>query len=122
MSNYKPLIISLLVLFVFGIIINLTVSPFADTTQISEDSVLNSAFYENNIDFIVNPKVIDFIDTGLIFDIPIFNLFVIVPETARTTISQQFIIMSYVPNFLLVPFMILFAISILWGVVKLILP
>lgn len=101
MSDFKPIVSSLLIIFVLGIILNVTVAPFVDATDVQGDSVLSG--------------LVVFIANGVTIDPPILGSINISPVTwlwfdinpVTDFIVEQLIILTYIPNVIALPIFII---------------
>ncbi len=128
MVNYKPLFYSLGLIFIIGIIFIL-ISPYFEInpdTLNPNSSLGESGIYNFIIDYI-NADFIDLIDTGFsIFGInvkiPILNPFALFGEKIKSFIAKNLIAFTYLPDLISIPLLIFISLSLIWSLIKLIVP
>lgn len=101
MGDYKPLYLSLAILFIIGVLIPSIISPFADLEELKED-------FEGNI-----------ITNGIsIFGFNI-NPFNIIPRNLRDSLEEYSLYFGLIPNVIKIPALILFWLGIIYTFIKL---
>lgn len=104
MSNFQYIFYSFVALMIIGTIIPLVISPFVDDEGYDEESII--------------APLIDFINVEFEIHIPLFTTLRVVPieifpEFITENIRSYIYSLSYIPNIILTPFMILFALSMI---------
>lgn len=112
MSNFNPLLYSLLILFGLGIIFGLIGTSFNLETNGNGDLLDNLA---------------DNIDTGFDVTIPFsgsvnINPFNLLPTVIKDFIVSSVLALSYIPTLILIPLAIILFLAITFGVIKIVLP
>jgi len=127
-SNWEPLFYGLAIIFVVATIVILVFTSLnLDTSVVNPDSSFgNSPLYVFPTNYL-RSNFVDMVDTGVnIFgfeiNLPSINPFAIIGDDAITFIINQLTAMTYIPDVIVFPFMILVIIGALWTIIKLILP
>ena len=135
MTNYRPLFYAIGIIFLMAISVNLVVAPFIDVSTADTNSFLvTSGIFTFITDIVVESSFfttfdfdLDLIGNLLGLDItfhipfPVLNPFGMLPSGARNFIGEQITLITYIPDMILIPVMILSILGIIWGVTKLIL-
>ena len=115
---FKPILFSVILVLVLGTFLTLFVAPFVDTNDPNE----NSSIY----------FVADFFDNGISisWDVPIFGeistqfdpigIFFSESNSIRIFIVDKINLMTYIPDVVIIPLMILVLMSLIYGVVAII--
>lgn len=111
MTSFKPILGTLILVFGLGLILNVFVSPFVDTTEPQVNSSLEG--------------LVGFVEDGFYFDLPILGNETINPATwlwlghdATTDfVVEQLTLMTYIPDAILVPLMIILLIALIYSFV-----
>lgn len=126
-SNLGYFLIALLVLFGVGIISTNVLSLYYDTSTANNDTLLgNSSIYTYFINGF-SGGIVSLQDLGLSlfgFDLPIpfFNPFYLLGSTATTYISNSLIALTYLPDAISIPFLILLCLTFIIFIIKIIFP
>lgn len=119
-GNWKPLFFALTALFLVGGLLNLIVGSFVDLSNTQPPNG-----FMGNIYHFVHDGFNITISLPVVGDVSFpFNIFAvgIGGEFVKDFVSQQILILSFVPDLILIPGMILFIIAIIYSIVKLFLP
>lgn len=118
MADFKPLLLFLLVFFTIGAFLNLAVSPFVDTTTPDPDSGLAglSDFVSNG--WAVNITVPVFGTISTTFNPASWLWFGI--DSIGDFVIEQLNLLTYLPDELVIPMIILFIVSISYVILTLI--
>lgn len=126
-GNWVPLAIVLIATFIIGGILSLIFISFGvDASVINPESIIGNSFIFTTTTNYISASFLDIINTGINlfgFDIsvPIVNPLAIVGSESQNWIVTQLIILTYVPDEIMIPFMILFIIAFVWTAIKMIL-
>lgn len=127
-GNWKPLFIVLIITFAFALILGLVMNAFDIPTDLpNQNSSIGSSQTFLLLTTWIGSNIITTIPTGInIFgyeiSIPVLNPFDLFGNTAQNWIVHQLNIMTYIPDVIIYPFMILFILAFIWTGFKLILP
>lgn len=105
MGNNKPLIASVILILILGLVLNVFVSPFIDNPTIQEDSLIEG--------------LINTIDNGVTLTLPIVgeftinlvSIFWLGLDSVTDFIVEQLTLLTYIPNEILGIIMITFILS-----------
>lgn len=127
-GNWVPFAVVLFLAFLIGGILSLVFSSLGvDANQPNPDSIVGNSFVFVTITNWISADFIDFIDTGIsIFgydiSVPILNPLAIIGQESQDWIVSQLVILTYIPDRIMIPFMIFFALAFVWTGIKMILP
>jgi hypothetical protein len=116
-GNWKPLFWSLGALFIIAIIFSFVISSFPNNPPETPTGA--------------SKVMIDYINGGTNITIPLplvpdikfnFNIFAIFGSSIRAFISNMITTISVIPEYILIPSLILFSLAIIYSIVKLFLP
>lgn len=122
MGDYKPILFVLLFIFILGGVLNLVISPIYDVTTPDNSSLMYDA-----IDFIENGFGIG--TTGILDIVfPDLEIITISPVTwlwfgndkVTSFVVDQLTLMTYIPNSVLIPILIILLVTMIYGIISLI--
>jgi hypothetical protein len=127
-GTWKLLLYPVIIIFVIGVVLNLVVTPFTDGgVVIEKHPTFFSSSMQNIIDtgnvFNISVISIPLIITTL--DIPVPNIFHLIPNSALVFIQQQVNIYSWLPEVIQIPIAIIFIFCFayaLWVLVAMLIP
>jgi len=132
MGNYVPLLYSIGIIMILSLGLNLILDDFVDTSVKNPDSsVGNSTIYENLINATQTDSLIYFYETGwevnlsifgFALDIPTFNVFYLLGSDVQDEFEENLIQLTYIPDEILLPLFVLIFISLIYGIIKIVLP
>lgn len=128
MTNWKPLAIVLISVFLLGLIFNLIFNAIGtDISNPNEDSLLTNSILYTIPSSWIKSNIIDTIDTGITLfgfglNLPVFNPFVIVGNDGQEFLISQLNVLTYLPDQISIPFTILFLLAFFWSAIALIKP
>lgn len=132
MTNYRPLLYGLGSVFILALFMNLIISPFLDLSNPNPDSLITTsgvydifvAFLSGYADFF--EVTTDLTIFGFSFNIPIISDisdFVISINNAFVGfITTQFTLITYIPDLMLIPYIIILSIALVYGLIKIFIP
>lgn len=122
MADFKPILYVFLFIFIFGFILNIFVAPFVPLNEVVEGSAM--------------AVIIDFVEDGvsltlggvlsLVFpDIEIVNIspvtwFWFGLDFVTDFVIEQLTLMSYIPDSILIPLIVIFLITLIYSIIALI--
>ena len=124
-GTWKLLLYPILIIFVIGVVLNLTITPFIES-GISVES--NPTFFSSTMQSIISTgNVFNMTEIDILgfFSIPIPNIFHILPDSALTFIQTQIEIYSWLPEIVQIPLAIIFIFCIayaLWVLIAMLIP
>lgn len=119
-DNWKPLAILIIITFVLTILLSTILSGFVDTSVPASPNTASAElvkYASGGFEFDVNASIF-----GVNFILPLPNFFAILPNFAQDYFVKQFVILSYIPNWFLIPFTILWIMALIWTLIALIKP
>lgn len=132
MTNWKPLFYVLIIILVVGGVLSVVLNNIYNTDFSSpnpQSGFANGPMYSLPVNWIQSSFISFFsVDTGIsIFGFKItlpisINPFALFGNDAQTFLVQQINIITYIPDIILIPFIIVVLLALLWFGVKLILP
>lgn len=123
-GNWKPLFFPIIALFVVGITLNLIVGSFIDLNNVQPSGIVGVAYtiVQNGTDInfpfplnviagfnSINFNFLDMFGTGA-------------GNSFKSFIANEILIVSVIPDFILLPAIFLFLTAIIWGIIKIALP
>lgn len=120
-GNYTPFIVVLLMFVVLAVVLNYTLTAVGTDTSVANP---DSTTFQVIVDYMSGGFAYDLNVTifGISFTLPTPNIFALLPNTMQNWLVEQAVVLSYVPDWFLIPFSIFFIISVIWFVVALIKP
>lgn len=114
MSNFKPILVTVLCIFVVGLFLNIFISPFVDSTGVVEDSILEG--------------FIDFIEDGWTISIPVIGEITMSPVTwfwfgidaVTDFVVEQLTLLTYIPDTIALILIIIGILAMAFSVVTII--
>lgn len=123
-GSWKLLIYPIMIIFIIGLVLNLTVKPFVDDGQ--------------NVDYLnstLRNKLVDIVNTGNVFNIteidlwvvtiPVPNQFDVLGDTGKTVIIDQINIFTYIPTWLQIPLILIITVCFvyaIWVLISMLIP
>lgn len=126
-GNYKPLFWAVGIFLILASLMSLILGQFVDISATNPNSFL----YQNPIyDFFQNTIQGGFVtctDTDISFFgfalcIPFINIFALFGSGVTNFMALQLVTLTWIPNIIIIPMIILGAMGLIWSAVKLILP
>lgn len=115
MTDYKPLLFAFVFALLFGVALPWIINDIVDVSTPETNSFLNPL-----INFSENGARLFEFDFGIVdFDGFVFNPYSWLGEDLNNFFTNSLIGMSYIPDYILVPLIILLFGSIIYGVIKL---
>jgi len=132
MGNWKPLFYSLMAIFLIAIVTELVVAPFVEEGTPNPNSFLSGDVFDEYLetfsdDLIIGIPLFDINFTifswevYIPIDMPVLNPLALMPFSWAEFMMTRIVLMTYIPDIILIPVLILTALGVIWGVVKLIL-
>lgn len=121
MGEYKPLIFGVLLICLLGLILNVFISPFVDSTSVQSGSILYgfTNFVENgwsvNVPFLSSI----FSNIGTITLSPVTWLWLGINSVTDFVVGQL-TLMTYIPNIILIPIVFIILIGFAYSLVTII--
>lgn len=119
MTDYKPLYLSLGIIFILGVILSISISSIIDIES------QTSPIVDSLTDFIndgIDLGDLDLTFFGWSFDLPSIDIFFFLPTFVKDFMINQIIIFSYLPTFILIPLVVFTITGLAWGIIALFLP
>lgn len=117
-QDYNPLYLSLVILFVFGIIVPVVIAGFTDYETYDHNNYLAS--------------IIDFVANGVSLQIPVpflpdlevasFNPFEMLGDSVKDALLEYLVAFSYIHPVIAIPLIIFVSIGVIYTIVTMILP
>lgn len=113
MADFKPILITLLAIFLLAGALNLFVSPFVEVVEVQNDSVLSS--------------FVNFIENGFTINIPVIEDWEINPinwlflgsSGIKSFFVEQLTLLTYIPDYFLIPLLIILLGGLIWSILAL---
>jgi len=132
MGNWKPLFYSLMTIFFLAIVVELVITPFIEEITPNPNSFLSGDVFDVFLETFSTDPLIDiplFDINFTIFSnevyipicIPLLNPLALMPFSWAEFMMTRIVLMTYIPDIILIPVLILTSLGVIWGVVKLIL-
>lgn len=114
-GNWKPLIWSIVAICIIGAVFTLLVQSFSNVPQLK--------YYSSPAGDLINSGVNITIPIPVVPDIKFnFNIFSIFGDAVKQFIHDDIIALSLLPTIILLPLTFIFGISIIYGIIKMVLP
>lgn len=120
MANWQPLAYLLISVFVLATLTITILDGFIDVSTPSSNSSIISplvTYISGSFVYSINASLF-----GFDFTLPLPNFLAILPQEAQDYIVSDFIALSYIPDWFLIPFSILFILALVWTLIALIKP
>jgi hypothetical protein len=126
-SNLGYFLIALIVLFAFAIVSTNIFGLYHNTDVANTESLLGSssfyAYFTNGFaSGFVSLQDVDFYLFGFEVGMPFLNPFALLGTTAKTYVSNSLIALTYYPDAISIPFLIILVITFIIFIIKLFLP
>lgn len=126
-NNLQPLIVVLMFLFIVSSALQLTIGSIVDLQIPNPESALTDNVLYDIVYESFSRNFIGLIDTetevfGFNLYIPYLNPFALFGDLVQNYVVERIVILTYLPDYILIPYLMFLLLAILWVSVKLILP